>query len=150
MAQTLEHVLLARVGPALFGIRATLVERVLRMAALTPAPPLSADMVGLLGLGREALPVFDPRPRLGVPRSQPHPDHRLILVSVGGGRFLLWVDATERLIDLEHSESDEQPTAQPGLLGEHLFMHDGTLIALLEPELFLDGLNMVEHRAVSP
>jgi len=99
------RLLLCRIGPARFALPAEQVERVERMAALTPLPGAPPGIAGLLNLRGAVLPVVDPRPRLGAPSLPIDPDQHLVVV-VAGERYLLWVDRVEQLIALRPEQVD--------------------------------------------
>ncbi len=89
--------LVARAGDRLFALPAAAVERIFRMAELTPLPEAPPEVAGLLNVQGVVLPVIDPRSRLGVPTPPPHPDQHLVLLAADA-RYLLWVDRVEQLL----------------------------------------------------
>jgi len=99
------RLLLCRIGSERFALPADQVERVERMAALTPLPEAPLGIAGLLNLRGAVLPVVDPRPRLGAPSPAIDPDQHLIVVAAGE-RYLLWVDRVEQLIALGPEQVD--------------------------------------------
>jgi purine-binding chemotaxis protein CheW len=74
-----------------FAIPAVAVDRIVRMVALTPLPGAPPHVVGLINVQGAVLPVVDPRPLLGVPTSEPHPDQDLVILSAPH-RYVLWLD----------------------------------------------------------
>ena len=64
------------------------------MAAPTPLPGAPHGVAGLLALGRDLMPIVDPRPLLGLYPVEPHPEQHLIVIDAGTD-FLLWVDRAE-------------------------------------------------------
>src|SRR2546425_9177325 len=99
------RLLLCRIGAGRFALPADQVERVERMAALTPLPEAPLGIAGLLNLRGAVLPVVDPRPRLGAPSPAIDPDQHLVVVAAGE-RYLLWVDRVEQLIALPPEQVD--------------------------------------------
>ena len=93
-----DAVLLARLGSRRYGLPLAAVERVLPMASVVPLPDSGPSMLGVLNVHGAVLPVIDPRHRLGLPSPTVCPEHRLILLSTAGRRFLLWVDAVEDIV----------------------------------------------------
>lgn len=139
-------VLIGSVGDVVFALPAASVQRVVRMAALTPFPDPPEGVVGLLNVGGVSLPVVDPRSRLGVPAVNPHADQRLILLS-GRSPYVLWVDQVDRLVALGPDDIDvivttrEHPTAR---LAARI---DDRIIPILDPE-GLDPGTVVEPARV--
>ena len=95
--------IVVRIGAQRFAISAESVERMLRMAALTPAPDLPLGVAGVMNLrGRTGL-VIGPRPRIGQLPVAPDPAQAL-LVTRGEAPFLVWVDGVEGTLDAGPSE----------------------------------------------
>jgi purine-binding chemotaxis protein CheW len=94
-------VLVARVGDRRLALPAAAVERILRMAEVTPLPGAPPGVAGVLNVQGSVLPVVDPRPRLATAGAPAQPDQHLVLVASVGGRYLLWVDGAERLEPVE-------------------------------------------------
>ena len=97
----LGSVLVARVGDRRLALPAAVVERILRMAAVTPLPGAPPGVAGVLNVQGSVLPVVDPRPWLATASAPAQPDQHLILVASAEGRYLLWVDGAERLEPVE-------------------------------------------------
>jgi len=91
------QLLLARVGDSTYAVPTAAVERILRMAALSPLPDAPPGIVGVLNLQGTVLPVVDPRPRLGIPSPAVDAEQHLLVMSAGT-RYLLWVDRAERIV----------------------------------------------------
>ena len=88
--------LIGRLGERRFALPATSVERILRMAAITPLPDAPPGIAGVLDLHGSVLPVVDPRPRLGLPPATPDVDQHLVVLAAAT-RYLLWVDRVEAI-----------------------------------------------------
>lgn len=93
-----------------------LIERVERMPAFSPLPGAPRDVTGMINLAGEAVPVADPRRRLGLAPRPQRLDDRLVLVRTDRRRMALWVDETGEVF-----ESGEQLRSAdelwPGLVG---------------------------------
>lgn len=100
-----------RLGAQRFAISAESVERMLRMAAFTPAPDLPLGVAGVMNLRGRTVPVLDPRPRLGQTPVAPDPAHAL-LATRGDSPFLVWVDSVEGTLDA--APADFEPIAIDG------------------------------------
>ena len=88
------------------------------MAAVTHVADLPPAVVGLIDLHGDTLAVVDPRPRLGLPSQAARPEHHLLLLAATG-RFLLWVDCIETIVDVDAStieevvQADDVPACAP-------------------------------------
>lgn len=89
--------LLVRLADHRVGVPLEAVERVLPMAAILPLPEMGQQVIGVLNVHGEILPVVDPRPRLGLATPALNPDQRLALID-GRDRFLLWLDAIDDVV----------------------------------------------------
>jgi chemotaxis signal transduction protein len=101
---TSDAVLLIRLSDRRFGLPLAAVERVMPMAFVLPLPESQSDLIGVLNLHGEILPVIDLRPRLGMTTPAMNADQRLVLVC-GSDRFLLWVDAIEDVLPAADAQS---------------------------------------------
>jgi chemotaxis signal transduction protein len=99
-----DAVLLIRLADRRFGLPLAAVERVMPMAFVLPLPESQRDLIGVLNLHGEILPVIDVRPRLGLPTPALLADQRLVLIT-GSERFLLWVDAIEEVLPAADAQS---------------------------------------------
>jgi purine-binding chemotaxis protein CheW len=130
--------MIGRVGGRLFALPAASVERVVRMAALTPLPAAPPGIVGVLNFRGKALPAVDPRPRLGCPSPAFHPSQRLIVVTAGT-RYLLWVDEIERIVAVESDALDPVGPADDGALTPFMARLEGLVIPVLSPDALDPG-----------
>lgn len=78
-------------------IPAMAIERILRMAALTPLPGAPPGVAGVLNLHGTIVPVVDPRPALGLAPVPCDPAQHLVVVSAGT-RYLLWLDHADQMV----------------------------------------------------
>jgi purine-binding chemotaxis protein CheW len=67
-------------------------------ATLPNAPLLVSGVVNLRGL---PVPVISLRARLGLPMVEYHPDHHVVVCSIGARRVALWVDHAEAVSSLD-------------------------------------------------
>jgi chemotaxis signal transduction protein len=110
-----DAVLLVCLADRRFGLPLAAVERVMPMAQVLPLPQSHQDLIGVLNLHGEILPVIDPRPRLGLPTPAMHADQRLVLVS-GAERFLLWVDAIEEVLPAADAQATVASPLMPRVM----------------------------------
>jgi chemotaxis signal transduction protein len=128
-----QAVLLVMLGAARYALPLTEVERVLPMASVLRVPDQPGGMLGVLNLHGEVLPVVDPRARLGLPRPACAPDQRLIVLTAGGRRFLLWVDAVEDIAEHAPEALSAFGSAQADKLTTHVLRRPGELVPVLSP-----------------
>lgn len=127
--------LTVRIGTRRFALPAHAVERILPMASLLPLPQAGEALAGLLNLQGSILPVIDPRPPLDISRVGIGQDQRLVLVS-GQYRYLLWVDGTEQLQEVQTDRHEAALSAvQGGLIAGIARLPDETI-----PVLSVDAL----------
>lgn len=93
-----QSLLTCAVGGMMLAVPVTAVERILRMAALSPVPNPMPGVTGMLNIAGEVLPVVDPRPLLGVQTTAADPSQFLLLLAAES-RYLLWVDEIGRMVD---------------------------------------------------
>lgn len=99
------QLLIVGIGRRTFGVPTTAVERILRMAALTPLPDAPAGIAGVLNLQGTVLPVVDPRPRLGASTPTPQVDQYLVSLSAHT-RYILWIDSVDRVVEVPSGHLD--------------------------------------------
>jgi chemotaxis signal transduction protein len=124
-----------RIGGQRFAWPAACVERVLPMAALTTVVDLPPDVAGLLDLQGETLAVVDPRPRLGLPIQAARPEQHLLVISLPGRRYLLWVDSIEDVVAVDSPGPETAPSDGAPVIARY----DGQLVQVLSPSTFDPG-----------
>ena len=129
---------IGKVGGRTVGLPSAAVERILRMAALTPLPDAPPGLAGLLNLHGVLLPVVDPRPRLSLPPVAWAPDQHLVVMAAAG-RFLLWLDRVERIATVAPHELDRVATGAAGPLVLWAARLDGEVVPILSPDALDPG-----------
>jgi purine-binding chemotaxis protein CheW len=124
--------LLVRIGQRQFGLPLNVVERVLPMAAVVALPDTNQGMVGVLNVRGAIMPVIDPRPRLGAPTPDAHPEHRLVLVR-GTKPFLLWVDEVDEVVSLGPDHVTSVPAQQASPVVPRVVRLGNAIVPLLAP-----------------
>ena len=76
------------------------VERIVRAVAITPLPGASANVLGVINVHGEVLPVLNLRRRLGFPERELEPDDEFILVRQRGRLAALIADRVEDVTEL--------------------------------------------------
>jgi chemotaxis signal transduction protein len=130
--------LLVRCGSRPFAVPTRVVERILRMAALTELPGAPRGVVGALNLQGAVVPVVDPRPRLGIAPVSIHPRQRLI-VMFAEGRYLLWVDAVERILLVQQPDVDAVELGTAHATIPFIVRLDGLTVPVLSAEALDPG-----------
>jgi purine-binding chemotaxis protein CheW len=134
-----DAVLLVCLADRRFGLPLATVERVMPMALVLPLAQSHQDLIGVLNLRGEILPVINPRPRLGLATPAMHADQRLVLVS-GTERFLLWVDAIEDVLPAADAQSTVPSQVASPLIPRVIRLGD-EMVPIL-------ALSALEHRAI--
>src|SRR5262245_59796392 len=132
------QLLLVLVGGSTYAVPTAAVERILRMAALTPLPGAPPGVVGVLNLQGAVLPAVDPRSRLGVPTPAFDTEQHLV-VMCAGTRYLLWVDRAERIVSasprqIQAVEGDTERAVAPSLVSV-----EGEVFPILSPRALDPG-----------
>jgi purine-binding chemotaxis protein CheW len=123
------QLLTCTVGSMLVAVPTAAVQRILRMAALSPAPNPMPGVVGLLNIAGEVVPVVDPRPVLGVPPAQVAPGQFLVLMAATS-RYLLWVDTIGRIVDAPLLPSP----SSGGQTMDFMAQLEGRVVPILDPD----------------
>jgi chemotaxis signal transduction protein len=134
-AQLLLVVTLAERG---FAVPVGAVERILRMAALTPLPDARPGIVGVLNVRGAILPVVDPRPRLGLPTPAFHPDQHLVVLAASS-RYLLWIDRAEAIESAPAEIFDTVEGAGEQAIAPLVVRLAGRVLPVLAPEALDPG-----------
>jgi purine-binding chemotaxis protein CheW len=115
-----------------------MVERVLRMVAITPLPDAPGWVVGMLNLHGRLLPVVDLRLRLGRSFRPYHVDDRLIVLDLHGQAMALVVDQVQDMSNIQPQQYETAPGggAASGILAGVIRWND-ELIPVLDPGYIL-------------
>ncbi len=92
MAVQWRETLIFELGGRRFGLPASEVQELVRMVAITPAPPGSGPIEGFVDFRGAIVPVFDLRARLGLPPRAADPSESLAIVRRGPGLVAIRVD----------------------------------------------------------
>jgi len=86
------HYLSVRIGTQWYGIAVNYVIEVLQMVALAQLPATSPDVLGLMTLRDEVMPVIDLRLRFGITEAPITINHPIIALNANGTPFGVVVD----------------------------------------------------------
>jgi chemotaxis signal transduction protein len=138
-----EHLLLrGRIGGRAYALPVSRVGRILSMAAPTPLPDAPIGVVGIVNVHGVALPVVDPRPRLGLETPVFHPDRWPVVVA-SDPAYLLWVDQVDEIALADEGAFDALEAGLGGALASHVVRLGDELIPVL-------ALEPLAPRAVAP
>ena len=93
------------------------------MPPITEVPRVPADVLGVMSLRGEVIPVFDLRRRLGLPPCDEEPSKRarVLVVDAGEGPAGVLVDRVAQVVRLKPSSIEPTPHGLgPGVQAEYL------------------------------
>jgi purine-binding chemotaxis protein CheW len=126
-----------RLGPDLFGVEATKVERVLRYTSPRTLPRLPEWVDGVIDYGAAVLPVVDLRRRLELPQAEASSASRILVLQLAHERVAAVVDAVTDVREVPDAEIAPPPPMFRGLAAAYLSGVARTargLLVILEPE----------------
>ena len=100
-----------RLGWQTYALPLECVERVLRMVAITTVPEAPAEVLGLVDLEGEVIPVVDLRRLLGLARQRLHVDDRLLVVRVAQRALAFAVDEATAVLTVGGHVVEAPPAA---------------------------------------
>jgi purine-binding chemotaxis protein CheW len=133
--QEVERIVTFRLGADLFAADIFSVERVLRYEAPRAIPDVPEWIEGVLEHEGRVVPVIDLRRRFGLPRAEPAPQTRLLVLSSGDDLVAAVVDAVLDVRPLDVTDLAPPPELFRGLAGRYLrglTRRDGELVVLLD------------------
>lgn len=80
-----------------------------KVGPITEVPRAPPDVVGILSLRGEVIPVIDPRVRLDLPRPAPTRASRVVIADPGDGPCALLVDEVTGVVHLASSDVEPVP-----------------------------------------
>ncbi len=93
-----DAVAICETGGRIFGLRAAVVETVVRATALEPVPVIPAPVAGVVDFHGDVLAVVDMGVRYGEPPRNPLPSDVFVVVRALGGRTVLRVDGVRDVV----------------------------------------------------
>lgn len=127
-----------------FGVLASAVRELFRVALPSPLPQAPEVVLGVLDVRGETLPVYDTRFRFGLPRRELTASDAMLVVDTGQGAAVLVVD---NVLDLVRATPDSiEPLARHGERARGVArLEDGCLV-IVDLDAFLSA---AEHTALS-
>ena len=107
-----------RLGEAVFGVDAKLVQEVVKVGAVTRVSGAPVGVVGIRNLRGRIVTVVDTATHLGLGAVAPHDDNRLLIVDHQGECFGFLVDAVREAVTLDPEQLLPPPASlDPALRG---------------------------------
>ncbi len=82
-----------------YALRLVLVERVVRAVAVTPLPELAGNILGVINVHGEIMPVVNSRRVFGLPEREINPDDLLIIIHTDVRKVILVADSVEQITE---------------------------------------------------
>jgi purine-binding chemotaxis protein CheW len=143
-AETVERFVVFRLGEEQYGLPIGAVDEIARRPASLTRVPRAPDFVaGVMNLRGAAIPVIDQRRRFATGGDVEPGRSRVIVITIGGLRTALAVDAVTGILALSASELTPAPglaTGEPAIFDRVARAGgDGGMILLIEPKALLDA-----------
>ena len=136
-----------RLGDDQFAVDIFVVERVLRYTAPAVVPNLPSWIDGILQYGGRVVPLIDLRTRFGMPRLDPRPEHRILVLAIGEELLGVTVDSVHEVISVTSEDIASPPPLFRGLNAEYLrgLVHtEGSMIIFLDVARVLTSSELLE------
>jgi len=104
-------------GEARFALSTSVIEMVIRAAEVSPLSDAPAGVLGLLNLHGRVIPVWDIRPRFGVPSREIGVDDHFVIARAGDRDVAILVDGTVDVVAAEGAAAPLSVDALAGLPG---------------------------------
>jgi purine-binding chemotaxis protein CheW len=144
---TAQQLVTFRLGDDQFAIDVAAVERVLRFTAPLAVPNLPAWIDGVIEHGGRVVPVIDLRTRFAMPRLEPRPEHRILVLAIGDEWLGVTVDSVHEVLSVMPDEIAPTPPIFRGLNAEFLkglVRSEGSLIIFLDVARVLTSSELLE------
>jgi len=141
-----------RIGEDQFAVDILDVERVLRFTAPVAVPNLPAWMDGVIDHGGRVVPVIDLRTRFSMPRLEPRPEHRIIVLAFADQWLGVTVDSVHEVMSVLPEEIAPPPPIFRGLNAEYLkglVRRPESLIIFLDVARVLTSSELLELTATA-
>jgi len=136
-----------RIGEDQFAVDILDVERVLRFSMPVAVPNLPPWMDGVIDHGGRVVPVIDLRSRFGMPRLEPRPEHRILVLALADQWLGVTVDSVHEVLSVSSDEIAPPPPIFRGLNAEYLkglVRKPGSLLIFLDVARVLTSSELLE------
>lgn len=127
-------------GDSLLGMDIRVVQEINRSRSLTRVPRCSSCVRGVMNLRGEVVTMLDLRTLMSLPKAEPGPQHRNLIIQCDEETFGLWVDGVADIIAIEPAQIAPPPSnlsiAQSKLI-RGVFPLESRLILLVDPRELL-------------
>ena len=127
-------------GAEMYGIPIERVEQILNSSPVTRIPKAPKEMLGVLSLRGDTLPVVDTWSLLGLSSDQ---SNCFLVVSIDGVRLALAAQQVDRIHDFTEDQIEPAAEIGDGALGASTGRIGNRLVVLLEPEELIPRRRLV-------
>lgn len=136
----------ARIGSQWYGIQVDQVIEVLHLVAFTELPALSDDILGLITVRDEVMPLIDLRRRFGMEPTKLRLDTPVVAIREADGPIALLFDDADRVEDILESQVTTSQNAHQYPYIRAVAKLTGHLLLLLDTKLISTEMkNLSEH-----
>jgi purine-binding chemotaxis protein CheW len=118
LSETTLRILTFQVDQRCYGLPSADVVELVRAASVEPLPGAPATIDGVLNVRGDVVPVFNLRPRFGLPDRPPIPSDHFIVTRAGERTVVVRTDRVIDLVELPAADVRSEGAAVPGV--EHL------------------------------
>jgi purine-binding chemotaxis protein CheW len=138
-----------RLGEQLYGLPILQVQELLGDAAIEPVPGTSEQVCGVINLRGNVVTVLDLRVCLGLSPGMSAAESRIVVVEHGSESVGLRVDGVaevRKVIDAAIRPSPNVGTMLSGGPVRGVYLRDGEMLTLLDPDAIVDGAHCLSER----
>lgn len=131
------HIVCFTLDEQRFGVRLPSVQRVVRAVKVTPVPHSPKNILGVVNVHGQIIPVINLRQRFDLPARDLELDDQLI-IAVGAHRMIaLWVDTVLGVFEVADKDMTTSNQLPPTSCVDNVAKLDGGLILINNPDAFL-------------
>ncbi len=125
-------------GDRRYGLRLSVVERVVQMVEITPLPKAPPIVMGIVNLQGRIIPVFNIRKRFGLEERDPDPNDHLVIANTSRRTVGLIVDEASGIVEQTAGEVVNPEGILPGIKYiEGVVKREDGMILIHDLDLFL-------------
>jgi purine-binding chemotaxis protein CheW len=138
---TLGSLVVFALGEHRFALSMSVVERIVRVVEITPILDAPPGVVGVVNVHGRIVPVFDIRPRFGLPAKEVDVDDHLVIAHTGNREVAILVDSAVDVVSAGHAASMLALDNLSGLGGTGgLMAHGGEIVPVQDLSRFLPAM----------